>query len=147
VVIVSAGGHPFDINLYQAYKGVDSALDAVKKGGAIVLVAECPEGHGNEVFYDWMTKFKDVAEMEKEIKKRFLLGGHKAYYLTKALQKVQIILVSVMPDYYAVNVFKLKTARALNDALRNAFDIAGSNAKVWAMPYGNITLPIVKGME
>ena len=147
VVIVSAGGHPFDIDLYQAYKGVDSALDAVKKGGAIILVAECPEGHGNEVFYDWMTKFKDATEMEKEIKKRFLLGGHKAYYLTKALQKVQIILVSVMPDYYAVNVFKLKTARALNDALRDAFDVAGSNAKVWAMPYGNITLPVVKAME
>jgi len=147
IVVVSPGGHPFDINLFQAYKGVDSALEAVKRGGVIVLVAECPEGHGNEVFYEWMIKFKESREMETEIKRRFVLGGHKAYYLTKALQKVQIILVSTMPDYQAVNVFKLKTARAVNDALRDAFDIAGKNAKVWAMTHGNITLPVVKTVE
>ena len=147
IVLVSPGGHPLDINLYQAYKGVDNALDAVKRGGVIVLVAECPEGHGNDVFYEWMTKFKDVKQMEKEIKRRFRLGGHKAYYLLKAVQRAEIILVSAMPDYLAQNVFKLKTARAINDALRDAFDIAGKNARVWAIPHGNMTLPIFKAAE
>ncbi|MDH5437333.1 MAG: nickel-dependent lactate racemase [Candidatus Bathyarchaeota archaeon] len=147
VVLVSSGGHPLDLNLYQAYKGVDNALDAVKRGGVIVLVAECPEGHGHDVFYDWMTKFKDAKQMEKEIKRRFRLGGHKAYYLLKAVQKAEIILVSAMPDYLAQNVFKLKTARAINDALRDAFDIAGKKARVWAMPHGNMTLPIFKATE
>jgi len=147
IAVVSSGGYPHDIDLFQAYKGIDNALEIVKRGGVIVLVAECPEGHGNDVFYEWMIKFNDLKRMENEIKKRFVLGGHKAYYLTRALQKVKIILVSVMPDYYAVNTFKLRTARALNDALRDAFDIAGKNAKVWAMPHGNITLPVVKTME
>ncbi len=147
IVLVSPGGHPLDINLYQAYKGVDNALDAVKRGGVMVLVAECPEGHGHDVFYEWMTKFKGVKQMEKEIKRRFRLGGHKAYYLLKAVQKAEIILVSAMPDYLAQNVFKLKTARAINDALRDAFDIAGKNARVWAMPHGNMTLPVFKTAE
>jgi len=146
IAVVSSGGHPHDIDLFQAYKGIDNALDAVKRGGVIILVAECPEGHGNDVFYEWMTKFNDLKQMENEIKKRFVLGGHKAYYLTRALQKVKIILVSVMPDYYAVNTFKLRTARALNDAMRDAFNIAGKDAKIWAMPHGNITLPVVKTM-
>ncbi len=144
IVVVSSGGHPFDIDLFQAYKGINNALEAVKRGGVIVLVAECPEGHGNEVFYEWMTSFDDLKRMEKEIKKRFILGGHKAYYLMKALQRTQVILVSVIPDYYAVNTFRLRTARALNDAFRDAFDFAGKNAKVWAMPFGNITLPVIK---
>ncbi|RLI41772.1 nickel-dependent lactate racemase, partial [Candidatus Bathyarchaeota archaeon] len=78
IVIVSPGGHPLDINLYQAYKGVDNALDAVKRGGVIILLAECPEGHGHDVFYEWMTKFNSVKEMEKNIKRHFRLGGHKA---------------------------------------------------------------------
>lgn len=147
IVVVSPGGNPLDINLYQAYKGVDNALEAVKRGGVIVLVAECPEGHGHDVFHEWMTRLKDLKEMEKEIKKRFRMGGHKAYYLLKALQKVKIVFVSVMPDYYAVNMFKLKTARVVNDALRDAFDIAGKNAKVWAMPFGNLTFPVVKKVE
>ena len=143
IVVVSPGGNPLDINLYQAYKGVDNALEAVKRGGVIVLVAECPEGHGHDVFCEWMTQFKNLKEMEKEVKKRFRMGGHKAYYLLKVLQRTKIIFVSVMPEYYAANVFKLKTARVVNDALRDAFDIAGKNAKVWAIPLGNLTLPVV----
>jgi len=147
IVVVSPGGHPADVNLFQAYKGVDNALGVVKRGGVIILVAECPEGHGNQVFYDWMVKFKDLKAVEREIKRRFVLGGHKAYYLIKALRKTQIILVSSMPDYYATNVFKLKTARAVNDALNEALSIAGKKAKVWAMPYGNFTLPEVRTGE
>lgn len=147
IVVVSPGGHPADVNLFQAYKGVDNALGVVKRGGVIILVAECPEGHGNQVFYEWMVKFKDLKAVEREIKRRFVLGGHKAYYLIKALRKTQIILVSSMPDYYATNVFKLKTARAVNDALNEALSIAGKKAKVWAMPYGNFTLPEVRTGE
>jgi len=147
IVVVSPGGYPADINLFQAYKGVDSALEVVKRGGVIVLLAECSQGHGNQVFYDWMVKFSDIKAVEREIKRNFVLGGHKAYYLLKALQNHQIILVSLMPDYYGTNIFKLKTARAVNDALNEAFSIVGKNAKVWAMPYGNFTLPEVRTSE
>ena len=147
IVVVSAGGHPHDINLYQASKAIHNALEAVKRRGAIVLVAECPEGHGNEAFAEWMEKFTDLKRLEKEIKKRFVLGGHKAYYLNKALQKVTIILVSVMPDCYAVNTFKMRTASAMNDALRVAFELTGKNAKVYVMPYGGTTVPDYKTVE
>jgi nickel-dependent lactate racemase len=141
IVIVSAGGYPHDINLYQASKAIHNALDAVKRRGIIILAAECPEGHGNEVFNEWMEKYTDIKKLEKEIKRNFVLGGHKAYYLNKALQKATIILVSVMPDCYAINIFKLKTASAMNDAIREAFEMAGKNAKVYVMPHGGITVP------
>ena len=147
IIVVSAGGHPADMNLYQAYKGLDNALDAVKRGGVIILVAECPEGHGNQVFYDWMTRLGDLKNVEREVKRSFIMGGHKAYYLLKALQNHQIILVSSLPDYYATSIFKLKTARAVNDALAESLKIAGSASRVWAMPQGNYTLPVFKAPE
>ncbi len=147
IVVVSAGGYPADINLYQSYKAIDNALDAVKRGGVIILVAECPEGHGNQVFYDWMARMGDLKNIEREIKRNFAMGGHKAYYLLKALQSHQIILVSSLPDYYATSIFKLKTARAVNDALTEAIKIAGSASRVWAMPQGNFTLPEFKSPE
>jgi len=147
IVVVSPGGYPADMNLFQAYKALDNALEAVKRGGVIILVAECPEGHGNHVFYDWMARFGDLKTVEREIKRNFVLGGHKAYYLLKALQNHQIILVSSLPDYYTANIFRVKTARAVNDALNEAFKIAGSQARVWAMPWGNYTLPEVKSAE
>jgi nickel-dependent lactate racemase len=67
--------------------------------------------------------------------------------LLKALQNHLIILVSSLPDYYAVNVFKLKTASAVNDAFNEALKRAGSQAKVWVMPYGNFVLPEFKSAE
>ncbi|MCW3982318.1 MAG: nickel-dependent lactate racemase [Candidatus Bathyarchaeota archaeon] len=144
IVITSPGGHPSDINLYQAYKSVDNALDSVKRGGVIILIAECPEGYGSGAFYEWMKRFKDLKSMEKEIKKRFVVGGHKAYYLLKALQKAQVILVSTLPDYYAVNVFKLRTARAVNDALEEAFKTTGRHAKILSISHGHSILPQFK---
>ena len=147
IVVVSPGGYPADINLYQAYKALDNALEVVKRGGTIIMVAECPEGHGNQVFYDWMTRLENLKKVEREVKHHFELGGHKAYYLLKALKSHQIVLVSLLPDYYANGVFKLKTARAVNDALRETLKNAGSQAKVWAMPQGNATLPEVKSLE
>ena len=147
IIVVSAGGHPADASLYEAYKGLDNSLDVVKRGGVIILVAECPNGHGNQVFYDWMTRLADIKNVEREIKRNFVLGGYKTYYLLKALANHQIILVSSLPEYYASSVFKLKTARAVNDALAEALRIAGSASRVWAIPYGSCTLPVFKAPE
>ena len=147
IVVVSPGGDPADGNLFRAYQSVDNALEVVKRGGVIILVAELTEGHGNQDFYEWMTKFPDLKTVEREIKRNFVMGGSIAYYYMKALQKARIILVSSLPDYYAANVFKLKTARAVNDALNEAMNIVGKTAKVWTLPYGNHTLPEVKAVE
>jgi len=147
IIVVSAGGHPSDVSLYEAYKGLDNALDVVKRGGVIILVAECPDGHGNQVFYEWMARLADIKNVEREIKRNFVLGGYKIYYLLKALQNHQIILVSSLPDYYATSIFKLNTARAVNDALAEAFKIAGSASRVWAIPWGSYTLPVYKAPE
>jgi nickel-dependent lactate racemase len=88
-----------------------------------------------------------LKKVEREVKRHFELGGHKAYYLLKALKSHQIILVSSLPDYYANDVFKLKTARAVNDALREALKTHGSQARVWVIPQGNSTLPEIKSSE
>jgi nickel-dependent lactate racemase len=147
IVVVSAGGNPKDINLYQATKAIQNALDAVKRRGVIILAAECPEGHGNEAFSEWMEKYPDIKRLEREVKRHFVLGGHKAYYINKALQKATIILLSVMPDCYAVNTFKMRTASAMNDALREAFEVAGKNAKVYVIPHGTTTLPAYQSAD
>ncbi len=47
VVVASCGGYPKDINVYQAQKGLAHVTPLVRNGGDIVLLAECPEGHGS----------------------------------------------------------------------------------------------------
>jgi nickel-dependent lactate racemase len=94
-----------------------------------------------------MTRLGEVKAVEKEVRRNFVMGGHKALYLLKALQNHQVILVSSMPDFYAQTIFKLKTARAVNDALNEAFKLAGSAARVWALPQGDHILPVYKAPD
>ena len=44
IVLTTNSGYPLDINLYQAVKGMSCAAEIVKRGGSIVMAAECREG-------------------------------------------------------------------------------------------------------
>ena len=44
VVIASCGGFPKDLNFYQSTKTLFNASRAVKEGGTLIMLAECPEG-------------------------------------------------------------------------------------------------------
>jgi nickel-dependent lactate racemase len=143
IVIVSPGGYPKDVNLFKAFKAIDSSQSIVKRDGVIILLAECVEGYGNEVFYEWTKTFNDEKAIEKEIKQKFRFGGHIAYYLSKIQKSNRIILVSAMPDYYSKKVFKLMTAKTANTALKSAFKIVGNKAKVLVVPDSSRTLPFI----
>lgn len=144
IVIVSPGGSPLDNDLYTAYEGVESALSVVKDKGVVVLVAECLEGYAIKAFHDWMIKFNSLSSIRRAVKRKFVWGGDAAYYLRKALGRVKIILVSIMPDYYATGVFKLKTAKTVNSALKSALRMTGRKSSILVLPHGSSTLPIMK---
>lgn len=144
VAIFSSGGHPWDITLYNACSGLKSAIEMVRDDGVIIWIAECPEGYGNNIFYDWMSRFKTESEVSNEIKKNFAFGGDMAYLLIKALKKGKLILVSIVPDYYATGIFGLRTARTVNAALKTAFRILSKDGKVLILPNGNTVLPVKK---
>ena len=55
IILVSPGGAPKDMNLYQTQKALDNARHAVKPGGIIILIGACQEGMGEWVFEEWMT--------------------------------------------------------------------------------------------
>jgi nickel-dependent lactate racemase len=143
IVVVSAGGFPKDIDFYQAYKALDAAIVAVRRGGTIVLVAECREDVGNPVFEDWMRKFLSLKEASREINKNFALGGHKAFLLLKALDHCHVIMVSRLPDNEAETTFQLEPAETLDEALERAFKRMGEAARAWVMPDGYTTLPLI----
>jgi len=50
IVITSNSGFPLDLNLYQSVKGMSAAAQVVRRGGSIILVADCWDGipeHGD----------------------------------------------------------------------------------------------------
>lgn len=143
VIFQSPGGYPNDANLYDSCKGLNSAMEAAKKNGILALVAECSEGYGDRAFYDWMKDLKDLKRMENSLRKRFSAGGYMAYCLTRALEKVEMVLISSLPDYYAFEVFRLKSAKTVNEALRHV-SATKKNARILAISHGNISIPVVR---
>jgi len=143
IVVVSAGGRPKDINLYQAQKALDNAKYAVKKDGVIILVAECPEGLGEKVFEEWIFAARNPEEILKRVEKEFVLGGHKAVAIAMLLQKAQVIMVSSLGRELTERLF-FQYAANLDEALQKAFAIKGSQAKARVIPFGGSILPVKK---
>lgn len=61
-VITSCAGYPLDLTFYQAIKGITAAQHVVKKGGRILLIAECQEGAGAPEFCEMLKKTSSSAE-------------------------------------------------------------------------------------
>ena len=141
VVLVSAGGFPKDINMYQAQKALDNAKHAVKEGGIIVWVASCKAGLGESVFEKWMMEHEESHEMIEQIERNFQLGGHKAAAIAMVMQKAKIFLVSDLDPNF-VKRMHLVPYRDANAAVDDALSEVGSDAKIIVMPYGGSTLPV-----
>ncbi|MBQ6236332.1 MAG: nickel-dependent lactate racemase [Clostridia bacterium] len=142
IVLVSQGGAPKDLNLYQTQKALDNAKHAVKDGGIIILIGSCKEGLGEKTFEEWMTTAKDPHSLIERIEREFKLGGHKAAAIAMVLEKAEVDLVSELDDDFVRSIF-LTPQPSAQAALDRAFKKLGPDATVLAMPYGGSTLPTV----
>lgn len=141
IVIVSQGGAPKDLNLYQTQKALDNAKHAVKDGGVVILAGSCREGLGEAVFEEWMTKSESPKAMIERISRDFQLGGHKAAAIALVLENADIYLVSELESEFVKSMF-LKPFGTVQSALDAAFEKLGGGATVLVMPYGGSTLPV-----
>ena len=141
-VIVSCGGYPKDINLYQASKSLDNATQAVKDGGSIILVAECAEGIGNQIYECWNMECKTPEDAIERFKHCFEFGGHKSAIVAKASKKFKLYLVSKLPEDKVRTAFFTPMA-SVQEALSTVLS-ENPDAKVHLMPHGGQTLPVRK---
>ncbi len=143
IVIVSQGGAPKDLNLYQTQKALANAQHAVNDGGVIILVGSCKEGLGEKVFEEWMTTSPSPQAMIDRIHHDFQLGGHKAAAIAMVLQKADIYLVSDLDADFVRSIF-LTPMDSVQQAYDQAIKKMGPQASVLAMPYGGSTLPSIE---
>jgi nickel-dependent lactate racemase len=140
LVVASCGGWPKDINVYQAQKTMDNAIAAVRQGGVVIVLAECPEGAGNDTYLRWMRRHRTPEAIAEATRTNFQLGGHKAYAVTRLLQHAEIIMVSKMkPDDVAELL--LTPAASLDEAMAMAGKRLGPSPSIVVMPQGGLTLP------
>ncbi len=100
LVLASAGGFPFDIDLRQAHKGMENASRALAPGGTMIYFAECRDGSGSRKFEEWVEAFANSSEMDRELRQNFVVGGHKAYWVARLGERARIFLVSSLDESF-----------------------------------------------
>ena len=143
LVIASAGGHPRDLNLYQAQKALAHAAMITREGGAVILAAACPQGLGSKAFDAAILSKPSIAEViERTRMDGFHLGAHKAYQIARDAARCSLFLVSELdPD--KVKACLLQPATSIEAAWK-ALPINTSNFRVALMPHASTTIPLVR---
>jgi lactate racemase len=139
IVVASPGGHPKDINLYQTQKGLAHATPIVRQGGDIILLAECPDGHGEEDFYRTMKRFSSPAEIvEKFPKEPFKMGAHKAFLWARSLARAEVHMCSAMSEELS-RFFMVTPAKTLAEIFSRLRKKYPAPPAIAVMPKANST--------
>lgn len=140
MVIVDCGGHPRDINLYQAQKAVENALKMTEQGGEVVLAAKCEGGWGSEDFRRWTAQGPELDEVCREMQRDFRMGYHKLYEFALERRHAELFLMSDLKDP-ALTCFIEPVAPEEVEAM------AGVTGDVAILHHGNETVPRVAGED
>jgi len=141
IVITTNSGYPLDQNLYQAVKGMSAAARIVKKGGSIIIAAECragiPEG---SPFEELLSRAKDPEDLLAIIAHETYPEQWQSQIQSLIQRKAKIFIHSSLGDD-AVRTAHLLPAgdiSALVDKLQAAI---GHPARVAVLPQGPLTVP------
>lgn len=142
IVLVSCGGYPKDINVYQAQKTLENASQAVKKDGVIVFIAECPEGPGSDKYYEYARKYKTLPELKEALTANFEIGGHKAYAVARVTARCDVMMVTELSTEVSHELGFIKY-ESIEVALEKAMQKVKEDPLIYYMPEGSITTPII----
>jgi nickel-dependent lactate racemase len=141
LVIVSPGGSPKDLQLYQSIKALRNASIITKQGGTILLVAECPEMFGNGIFQYWIETMTNRERMVAKLQQQFVLGAHKVLHLNDVLSQQSVYLYSSLHR----PLVELLGMHPVAD-LQSWFElyIGSEGPELGIMPYGSLTYPVIE---
>ena len=146
VVISSNAGYPLDLNVYQSVKGMSAAERVVKKGGTIILAAECWDGIPAGSDYETILSSVDgVPELMGFIKKHEpdLKDTWQIYFQAMIQMKAEVYLYSSL-DPETVLSAHLKPVENLNQLILELVEKYGPSTRICILPEGPHTIPYLE---
>jgi nickel-dependent lactate racemase len=125
---IAACGAPVDINFYQAINGIVSMIKlkepVIKKGGVIILVAECREGMGHPIFEQWANHTSSQILIALRESRFFTEGQWALQGLAECMEYAKIIVVSEERNKAKLEamglIFRQTVSEAVNEAINQS---------------------------
>ena len=130
LVIVSGGGAPFDLNMIQAHKALETAAAACNDGGTIALLAECADGLGRHDFLSWF-EAENSDKLAENLCARYQVNGQTAWSLLRKAERFNVQIVTSLTED-ETRPMRLHKARSLEETL-NDLD---KTTKGYILPFG-----------
>jgi nickel-dependent lactate racemase len=134
-----------DCNFYQTNKAIQSGALAVKKGGVLIVVSECPFGLGeNQTLFDLLASAGSPAEAVARIDlEEYRLGAQQAARVAAILERTDIWTVTSLSDEDVRAMF-MTPFSDVQTAVDAALAREGREAKVLFLNEASITVPRVR---
>lgn len=144
IALATNGGYPLDQNAYQAVKGMTAAESCVKKGGVIIMLAQCGDGVGGEAFYNQLANESDIGKTLSAFMSRRRDQTEPDQWQTqiflRVLARARVILVSDL-DEETVRGLHMTPARSVAHALELADAMLGrGDGAIAVIPDGVSTI-------
>ena len=138
IAITNNAGYPLDLNLYQAVKGMTVPESVIKKGGEIVMAAECSEGIGHETFERMILEAGSPENFLKQVNTPgfFVIDQWQVQILARILLKAKVSIFSENLHSDKLRKMWLNPVSSVEEGVEAAIDRIGPDAKVLVIPDG-----------
>ena len=141
IVITTNSGYPLDQNLYQAVKGMSAAARIVKKGGAIIIAAECRAGiPDGSPFHQLLSRARDPEDMLALIAHETFPEQWQSQIQALIQRKAAIHIHSSIPES-AIRAAHLIPAPDIAATVASLQAKHDKPLKIAVLPQGPLTIP------
>ena len=141
-VVVSSAGYPLDSTFYQAVKGLLTAVEIVRQGGSILLVAACSEGIGSKPFTDLIFKTDDLTAFVQGLYNpaNFVIDQWQLEELAKVARKADIYFYTDGIPYHQRSKLFVHPLKQAQEGIEEILNQYGEDAQIAVIPEGPYVL-------
>jgi nickel-dependent lactate racemase len=139
--IVSNGGAPLDLDLYQTCKGIDAASQITRDGGIIIMASTCSSGPGPQAFVDLHISECSPKAVLQKIRREEPIGVQWQNQILARTQMRQDIYLLSNLDEFIVRKMMIEPIHSIEDGVSKASRIIGQDIEIAVIPEGSYLLP------
>lgn len=146
IVITTNSGYPLDLNVYQSIKGISAASQIVKKGGTIIMAADCWDGipdHGQ--YARLLRRAKNPEDLLATVRAPGFAVQDRWQVQIQALilQKADVYLYSENLSDEQITSALLRPCRNIEATVAELVQRLGGTASICVLPEGPQTIPYI----